>query len=204
MGAGQKYGVAVGAHIGFPDLLGFGRRPMLITAEDTRDYVVYQAGALRAFVECADIRLHHVGPHGALAGVGRKEEELAKAFVDGVRDVDPELIVLGRPDLPTYDVAKQKGMRVTSQLGLDINYNPDKTAVVEREKKPVAPEEAVRRAIRYLGEGKIMAVDGIMMEFRVDTFLVHGDTPNAIDVCKMVRAELEKAGVEITSFGSFV
>lgn len=200
----KKYGVAIGAHPGFPDLLGFGRRALEISAEEMRDYVVYQVGALKAFVEAAGMKLHHVGPHGAVAALGRRREEVAEAFVDAVREVDPALILLGRPGLPTYDIAKKKGLRVASQVGLDIDYRPDKTAVIQREKKEMKVEEALRRLRKIIQEGKVIAVDGSEMEFCVDTLLVHGDTPNAIELCKAIRAELAKMGVEITSFGNIV
>jgi UPF0271 protein len=200
----KKYGVAIGAHPGFPDLMGFGRRNLDITAEEMRDYIVYQVGALKAFVEAEGMKLNHVGPHGAVAALGRRVPEVAEAFVDAVKEVDPGLILLGRPGLPTYDIAKQKGLRVASQVGLDIDYRPDKTAVLQREKQEMVPEEALRRLRKIIQEGKVIAVDGSEMDFRVDTLLVHGDTPNAIELCKAIRAELTKMEVEITSFGNFV
>lgn len=200
----KKYGVAIGAHPGFPDLLGFGRRTLEVEAEEMRDYIVYQLGALKAFVEAAGMKLHHVGPHGAVAGYARRRTEIAEAFVDALIEVDRGLILLGRPGLPTYDLAKQKGLRVASQVGLDIDYRPDKTAVIQREKKEMGIDEALRRLRKIVQEGKVLAVDGSEMEFRVDTLLVHGDTPNAIDLCKAIRGELTKMGVEIVSFGKFV
>ena len=200
----KKYGVAIGAHPGFPDLMGFGRRNLDVTAEEMRDYIVYQVGALKAFAEAEGIKLHHVGPHGAVAALGRRIPAVAEAFVDAVKEVDPGLILLGRPGLPTYDMARKKGLRVASQVGLDIDYRPDKTAVIQREKKEMAPEEALRRLRKIILEGKVMAVDGSEMDFRVDTLLVHGDTPNAIELCKAIRGELTKIGVEMTSFGNFV
>jgi len=200
----KKYGVAIGAHPGFPDLMGFGRRNLDVTAEEMRDYIVYQVGALKAFAEAEGIKLHHVGPHGAVAALGRRIPAVAEAFVDAVKEVDPGLILLGRPGLPTYDMARKKGLRVASQVGLDIDYRPDKTAVIQREKKEMAPEEALRRLRKIILEGKVVAADGSEMDFRVDTLLVHGDTPNAIELCKAIRGELTKIGVEITSFGNFV
>ena len=200
----KKYGVAIGAHPGFPDLMGFGRRNLDVTAEEMRDYIVYQVGALKAFAEAEGMKLHHVGPHGAVAALGRRIPEVAEAFVDAVKEVDPGLILLGRPGLPTYDMARKKGLRVASQVGLDIDYRPDKTAVIQREKKEMAPEEALRRLRKIILEGKVVAADGSEMDFRVDTLLVHGDTPNAIELCKAIRGELTKIGVEMTSFGNFV
>jgi UPF0271 protein len=200
----KEYGVAVGAHPGFPDLLGFGRRMMDCSAEEMKDYLVYQLGALKAFVEGAGLKLHHVGPHGSFSAHAIRREEVAQAIIDGIIEVDPELILVGRPGLAPYEIAKQRGLRVASQVGVDLDYRPDRTAIIQREKKEMEPKEAVRRVRKLIEEGKIIASDGTDMEFRVDTLLVHGDTPNAIEVCKAVRAELVKMGVEIVSFGKFV
>ncbi len=200
----KEYGVAVGAHPGFPDLLGFGRRMMDCSAEEMKDYLVYQLGALKAFVEGAGLKLHHVGPHGSFSAHAIRREEVAQAIIDGIIEVDPELILVGRPGLAPYEIAKQRGLRVASQVGVDLDYRPDRTAIIQREKKEMEPKEAVRRVRKIIEEGKIIASDGTDMEFRVDTLLVHGDTPNAIEVCKAVRAELAKMGVEVVSFGKFV
>lgn len=197
----KKHDVKIGAHPGFPDLLGFGRRALEIDADEMRDYIVYQLGALKAFVEAEGMKMHHVGPHGALAGVARRRPELAEAFVSGICEVDPSLIVLGRPGLPTYDIAAQKGLRVASQVGLDIDYRRDKTAVVQREKKEMEIDEALKRLRKIVQEGKVIAVDGSEMEFNVDTVLVHGDTPNALQICKAIRDDLTKMGVEMKPFG---
>jgi UPF0271 protein len=200
----KQYNIAIGAHPGFPDLLGFGRRALEVSAQEMKDYIVYQVGALKAFVEAEGMNLNHVGPHGALAGVARRRPELAEAFAHAVFEVSPELIVLGRPGLPTFDLAKEKGLRVASQVGVDIEYNPDKTAVIQRKKQEMEMKDALRRVRRIVQEGKFTASDGSDLEFRIDTLLVHGDTPNAIEIVKAVRVELKKLGVEVTSFGNFV
>lgn len=196
----KKHNVKIGAHPGFPDLLGFGRRALEIDADEMRDYVVYQLGALKAFVEAEGMKMHHVVHHGALAGVARRRPELAEAYVIGIREVDPSLIVLGRPGLPTYDIAVQNGLRVATQVGLDIDYRKDKTAVVQREKKEIGIDEALKRLRKIVQEGKVVAVDGSEMEFNVDTVLIHGDTPNALKLCKAIRDELTKMEVEIKPF----
>jgi UPF0271 protein len=201
----KEHGVAVGAHPGFPDLMGFGRRMMDVSPEEMKDYLVYQVGALKAFVEAAGMKLHHVGPHGSFSAHAIRNEEVAEALMDGILEIDPELILVGtRPGLATYEMARKKGLRVASQVGVDIDYRPDRTAIIQREKKEMDPQEAVRRVRRIIEEGKITASDGSDMEFRVDALLVHGDTPNAIEVCKAVRAELKRMGVEIVPFGQFV
>lgn len=200
----KENSVAVGAHPGFPDMLGFGRRMMDVSAEEMKNYLIYQVGALKAFVEAVGMKLHHVGAHGSFAALIIKREDVAKAIVDGIVEIDPELILLGRPGLPHYEMAKKKGLRVASQIGVDIDYRPDRTAIIQKEKMAVDVREAIERARRIIQDGKIVASDGSEMEFRVDTLLVHSDTPNAVEVCRAVREELKKMGVEITSFGNFV
>jgi UPF0271 protein len=200
----KKYGVVVGAHPGFPDMLGFGRRMMDVSAEEMKDYLVYQIGALKAFVESAGMKLHHVGPHGSFSAHAIRREEVAEALVDGIIEIDPELILVGRPSLAPYEIAKQKGLRVASQIGVDIDYRPDRTAVIQREKKEMDVSTAIGRVRKIIETGKIPASDGSDMEFRIDTLLVHGDTPNAVEICKAVTGELKNMGVEVTSFGSFV
>ena len=200
----KKYGVEVGAHPGFPDLLGFGRRPMDVSPEEMRDYLVYQVGALKAFLQCAGMKLHHIAPHGSFSQHAQRREDVGEALVEGIMEIDPELIFVGRPGLASFEIAKRRGLRVACQIGVDIDYRPDRTAVIQREKKEMEPSEAVRRARKIVEEGKIVASDGSDMEFHVDTLLVHSDTPNAIEVAKAVRTTLEKIGVEIVSFGKFV
>jgi UPF0271 protein len=200
----KEYGVAVGAHPGFPDLLGFGRRIMEASAEEMRDYVVYQVGALRAFAESAGLKIRHVVFHGAINALAMRKRNVAEALIEGILEVAPEIIVVGRPGLASYEIATQKGIKVANQVGVDIEYNPDMTAVIQRKKQEMNVKEAVRRARRIITKGKITAIDGSDVELHVDALLVHGDTPNAIELCKAVRKELQNMGVEITYFGDLV
>lgn len=196
----QKNNVAVGAHVGFPDLLGFGRRVMEISSEECRDYVVYQIGALRAFVEASGMKLQHANAHGALSSLCNSREEIAKAMVEAVKEVDPNLYFMSRPGLLPYKIAQEAGLRVKSFIGVDIQYLPDGSFVIERHKKEVDPADVVKRVKKILTEGRVEAVGGGYYEIRPDTLLVHGDNPKAIENLRVLRSELEKTGIQISSF----
>ena len=195
----KKNGVAVGAHVGFPDLMGFGRRVMEISPEECKDYVVYQIGALRAFVEAEGMKLQHANAHGALATLCNNNEGITRAMVEGIKEVDPNLYVMSRPGLLPYKVAKEMGLRVRTYIGLDLKYHKDGRFVIERHKKEADPAEVVKRVKQLLNEGRMEAVDGYY-EIDPDTLLVHGDNPKAIENLRVLRSELGKAGIKVASF----
>jgi UPF0271 protein len=193
-------GVAVGAHVGFPDLLGFGRRIMEISPEEMRDYVVYQVGALKAFAEAEGIKLHHVGPHGSLAGWTKRQPAVGKAFIEGVCEVSPDVVIMGRPGLPIYENAKAKGMRTASQVALDLEYNPDCTSVIQRQKQVASVDRAIEKLTDILKEGIVRAIDGTILPIPVDTVLIHSDTPNAVEICAAVKKCMVELGVTPQTF----
>lgn len=197
----KKNNVAVGAHVGLPDLLGFGRRVMEVSPEECKDYVVYQIGALKAFVEANSMKLQHANAHGALSAMYNKSEEIARAFVEGVKEIDPTLYFMSRPGLLSYEIAKELGLGIKSIIGVDLQYYRDGRFVMERHKKGADSTEVVRRAKKLLNEGRIEAADGGHYEIRPDTLLIHGDNPSAIENLRVLRSELEKAGVEVSAFG---
>ena len=196
----MQHGVAVGAHVGLPDLLGFGRRVMDIGAEEMRDYVVYQVGALKAFVEAEGGQIHHVGPHGELAASCRKNPEVGEAFAAGVHEAAPKAAIIGRPGLPTFDAAVQLGHKGACQVGLDLEYRPDRTAILQRVREYFPVDRAMRRLRQILIDGAFPANDGTIFDFPVNTLLVHSDTPNAAELLKSAREEMARLGVECRAF----
>ena len=192
-------GVAIGAHPGFPDLMGFGRRKMDIAPEEAKTYIIYQLGALNAFVEMEDLVLQHVWLHGALSSVAAKNEPAAKAIIEGINEIDPGLIFVHRPGLASFEIAKALGMKVAVSVGVDIEYNRDGTAVIQREKKPADPKEAAKKAVRIAKEGKITVVTGEEIDMKAHTILVHGDTPNVLEILKEIREAFEKENITVTS-----
>ena len=196
----KENSVAVGAHMGFPDLLGFGRRIMEISAEECENYLIYQLGALKAFAEVHGLKLQHANLHGALYNYAVKNEAIAQAVVDAVKKVDPNLYFTGRPGLPAYEKAKSAGLRVKIALGVDVSYTKAGIGVIERQKKAVSSADVAKRVVMLLNEGRIEAVDGGYYKVDPDTLLVHGDGPTAVDNLKTLRSELDKAGIRVSSF----
>lgn len=191
--------VAIGAHPGYPDLLGFGRRKMDITPDEAKNYIIYQIGALKTFVECEGLKLQHVWLHGALSLVAAKDELIARAIIEGIKKVDPELIFVHRPGLKSYEIAKELRMKVAISIGVDTEYGPDGMAVMQRKKKHTDPTEAAKKAVKIAKEGKVTATTGEDIDMKAHTILVHGDTPNAVEVLKAIRSEFKKEDIEIAS-----
>ncbi len=201
-----EHGVGVGAHPGFPDLMGFGRRQMQLSPEEVENYVLYQIGALAAFAKAAGTELAHVKPHGALYNMAAKDAELARAIVRGIARFSRELIVVCLAGSAMVEAAKEAGLRVAREGFADRAYNPDGT--LRSRRLPGAliedPQVAAERAIRMVREGVVVAHTGEEIPLRVDTICVHGDTPTAVEIAKTIRRELETAGIEVAPMARFV
>lgn len=197
----KEHGVSIGAHPGYPDLMGFGRRKMGVTPEEMRDYIVYQIGALKAFVESEGLQLQHVWLHGALQSAAGKDESMAKAIVEGIRSVDPKLIMASRPSLLSYKMAEKAGLRTAVFVGVDLEYDRDGMPVIQRKKKATDPKEAAGKAVKIAKEGRLTATTGEEIDMRANAILVHGDTPNAIDVLKEIRREFARQDIEVVPLG---
>ncbi len=194
--------VAIGAHPGFPDVMGFGRRKMDITGKECKDYVTYQVGALKAFVEACGLKLQHVKPHGKFWHVAAAEEEIGRALIDSILEIDPGMAFVGRKGFAT-DFAREAGLKVIIEIGADMQYRPNLEGVLSKDykKEETDPGDAARRIVRILDEGRVEAIDGSYVDLHVDTVLVHGDTPNAIPVARAVRDALVNAGYELAPCG---
>lgn len=200
----KKYGVQVGAHPGLPDLIGFGRRRIDVKPEELADYVIYQVGALKAFVEAADMELQHVLIHGIACIMCWYEKPYATAYVNALLKLDPKkkLILYGSrggpgPKYVLDDVAKEAGLRVCHYWVLDMDYYPDGTLVMTRIHEPVNVEDRVQRVINMVRKGVIRDVNGNEIPYKPQSILVHSDTPNVIELLKALRTELPKEGIEI-------
>lgn len=200
----EQTGVAIGAHPGFPDLMGFGRREMKITPEEAKNYVIYQIGALQAFTSSK--RLQHVKPHGALYNMGAANEELARAIAEGVKEVDPELILVGLAGSAWIKVAQETGLRVASEVFADRALNPDGTLVPRSQSGAVIHdlEDVITRSLRMVTEGKATAITGEEIPVRADTICLHGDTPGAVDLARSLREGMEAAGVTVVPMSDFL
>jgi 5-oxoprolinase (ATP-hydrolysing) subunit A len=191
--------VAVGAHPGFPDLIGFGRRNIDATTDEIYDLVVYQIGALLGFANAAKMELQHVKPHGALYNMAVGKPELAAAIARAVRDVDRGLILFGLPSSHLISEGEAAGLRTASEAFADRNYMSDGTLVSRRRPDAHVSDaaEAVSRAIRMVREGVVTPVDGPPISMRVDTICIHGDGPHAAQFAQQLRSGFEKAGISV-------
>lgn len=199
--------VAVGAHPGFPDLMGFGRRNMSLAVEEVKNIVVYQVGALEAFAKAAGVTLQHVKPHGALYNATAENEAYAKAIIEAISAVDPKLILFALANSRMAKTASEAGLRVAHEAFIDRAYNSDGNLVSRNIVGAVIedPELVSKRAVKMVKERKVISVDGRTVRFdEVHTICVHGDTPNAVELAKSVKRVLLAANVEVTSVGSLV
>ena len=196
-------GVAVGAHPGLPDLIGFGRRTMDVTPQEVYDMVVYQVGALAAFAHAGGIVLQHVKAHGALYNMAAARANLAAAIGRAVRDVDPGLRLFGLPGSHLVTEGDAAGLTTTSEAFADRNYMPDGSLVSRRRADAYVEDArvAVDRAVRMVREGLVRAVDGNDIAIRADTICIHGDSPHAAEFAKALREGFERAGVAVRAVG---
>ena len=194
----KENGVAVGAHPGYPDLLGFGRRYMKLSSEEARNYVLYQIGALHAFTKAEGLELQHVKPHGALYNALVKEEELARAVIEGIADFDKNLIFVALSGSRPAQIAEEMGVKVAHEVFADRAYNPDGTLVSRLKPGAVIhdKEEIAERVISMVKDGGVEAINGEWVELKVDTICVHGDNPKAVEIAAHVRKALEGEGVK--------
>lgn len=189
-------GVAVGAHPGLPDLLGFGRRVMKITPEDGYAYVLYQAGALKSVAAARGLELHHVKPHGAFYTILRDDDELAAAFVQAVQELMPRPAVYW-PDFTDASLpreARKAGVRVVHEVYVDLEYGPDGSLILQRTKVPANLTRARAQIRRWIEDGVVLAVDGSLVPVEAESICIHGDGPNCIELTNAVRAEIEACG----------
>jgi len=192
-------GTAVGAHPGFPDLVGFGRRNMVVTPAEAKAYVKYQLGALLAFTKAKGIPLQHVKAHGALYNMAAVDEALSEAICQGVYEVDPDIILLGLANSKMISAAQKVGLRAASEVFADRAYNDDGTLVSRKLPGAVIhdKEVAIARTVQMVTKGTVETISGKIISIKADSICVHGDNPSALEFVKNIRETLEKNGVTI-------
>lgn len=195
----KKYNVVLGAHPGYPDILGFGRRYMKITPEEARDYVIYQVGALKNFAEHVGIKIRTAKPHGAFYFWTMENEEHAQAVLDGLKTIGPSLEAIHWPALPIgplHEVVKKAGLRLVPELYPGLVYSADGSIGVTRT-YAADPETEANFVLKWIKTGKVETSAGNEIEFEAETIEVHGDMENCPEVLMAMRKALEKEGVEI-------
>jgi len=203
----KKHNVAIGAHPGFPDLMGFGRREMQLTAEEAKNYTIYQVSALEGFAKAVGVSLQHVKPHGALYNMAVKDEKLSEAIVEAVIALDRNLIIFAPSNSVLTKYATKNGLRVANEFFADRSYNPDGSLVSRKQLNAVIqePKKVVDRVIKVVKDGTVLAANGEAIDIgRVHTICVHGDTPIAARLAEAVKRGLMKANIEVKCVGSFI
>lgn len=199
----RRYGVAVGAHPGYPDLVGFGRRDLEMDPDDLEAAVVYQVGALQGLAATEGLTLQHVKAHGALYNRAARDPGAAAAVVRAVQAVCPEAILLGPPGSVLLEQARAGGLTTAAEGFADRAYRADGSlagralagAVLED------PRHVAEQALRLVAEGRVATLDGDDLRLEVQSLCVHGDTPGAPTLARAVREALQAAGVEVRRLG---
>ena len=195
----REAGVAIGAHPGYPDLMGFGRRNMVVTPEEGAAYVTYQLGALYAFAKSAGMELQHVKPHGALYNMAGKDYNLALAIAKAIQAFDPGLICLALAGSQSVKAARDIGLPVAQEVFADRGYMPDGSLVPRSQPGAIIHDEneAIARVVRMVKEHRVTAIDGNDIEIIPDSICVHGDNEKALIFVQKIREALEGDGVQI-------
>ena len=202
----KEAGVSVGAHPGFDDLQGFGRRNMNLSYDELQACVLYQLGALDAFVKAEGMKLAHVKPHGAMYNMAAKDRTMAMAVCEAVKMYDPNLIILAQESGQLYQCARELGLPAAAEVFADRAYEEDGTLVARS--KPGAmitdPDEALARVLRMIKEGKVTAVTGRDISVRADSVCVHGDGESALEFIRRIRSACEKEGIVLSPLKEIV
>ncbi|WP_028319542.1 LamB/YcsF family protein [Desulfobulbus elongatus] len=198
----REHGVAVGAHPGLPDLLGFGRRDMACSPEEVADYLTYQIGALQAFCTAQGVALRHVKPHGALYNRAAGDGQLVRAMAQAIARIDRDLLLVGlagQDNSRMEALAAEEGIAMVFEAFPDRAYTPEGTLVPRHLPGAVIhdPATAAVRALRTVTEGVVEAIDGRLVPLVAQTLCIHGDNPQGVALAAAIRAHLQAAGIAV-------
>ena len=192
-------GIAIGAHPGYPDLQGFGRRDMHLSPDEAYSYMLYQIGALQAFCAASGVPLSHVKPHGQLYNHAAVDAELAAALAQAVRDVDDRLVLVGLANSVLIDESCKLGLVTAEEFFTDRNYTDEGRLVSRNDPAALIRDEevAIERVKNAIRDGAILSVTGKLVDLHPDTICVHGDSPTALAFVRRIRQALEEDGIAI-------
>jgi UPF0271 protein len=198
-----RYGVAAGAHPGYPDLLGFGRRNLETSPSEIRNYIIYQVGALSGFARECGLKLQHVKPHGALYNLAAKDERTADEVIAAVKAFDPELILVTLAGSLCAEMAAAEGLRVAGEVYADRAYLSDgRLAPRSMDGAVIHDLETVRsRILGFITSGRMISIDDKEIEIQAESLCIHGDTPGAWKLARALRKALDGAGVDVLPMG---
>lgn len=197
----REKGVAIGAHPGYPDLIGFGRRYMEFTPEEVYRFLIYQIGSLQAFCKVHDVKLHHVKPHGALYNAAAKNKDIAEAITEAIYALDSSLILYGLAGSILIKEGEARGLSVASEVFADRTYQADGSLTSRNDENALITnlEEAVEQVKHIVLNGKVESVDGTIIPMKADTVCVHGDSHQSLLFAKQLKQELHHAGIVVKS-----
>ncbi len=195
----KEAGVRVGAHPGFPDLMGFGRRNMDVSPAEAKAYTLYQLGALDAFCKAHGVKMQHVKPHGAMYNMAGKDYALSKAICEAIYEYNKDLIVMALSGGELVHAAEDMGLKVAREVFADRAYEEDGSLVNRRKEGAMITDEneAIARVVRMIKEQKVTAITGKDIPIKADSVCVHGDGVKALAFVKKIRETLTAEGIEI-------
>jgi len=202
----KSLGVSVGAHPGFPDLMGFGRREMVLSIEELKSYVIYQLGALDAFLKVEGMRMQHVKAHGALYNMAWVREDYARALAEAVHSFNPRLVVVAPYGSASARVAEELGLKVAYEAFIDRGYTSDGRLAPRGTPGALITDigKILERVLSIVDKGVVLSVDGKPVEVRAHTLCIHGDSPGAIEIARAVNQKLRELGVELRPIAEVV
>ncbi|MCR5673375.1 MAG: LamB/YcsF family protein [Lachnospiraceae bacterium] len=198
--------IGIGAHPGFYDLMGFGRRNMNISPSEAYAYVTYQLGALNAFCVQQGAKIDHVKPHGALYNMAGKDYELAKGICQAVYDFDPDIILLGLSGSRMINAGRDIGLRCANEFFADRAYEDDGSLRARTKEGAMVEDEneAIERVVKVVKTGKVTTYSGNEIDLKIDSICVHGDNAHALEFVRTIRDRLTKEGIEIASLSKVI
>ena len=202
----MENGVMIGAHPGYPDLVGFGRREMDVTREEAKAYMIYQLGALEALTRSAGGKLQHMKLHGAFYNRASRDEKMAEGIVEGLLEYNKDIILLALGGSLLARLGEEKGLKVAHEVFADRAYNRDGTLVNRKFEGAMIHDqrEALARVKRMVIEKKVQSIEGEDIEIKADSICVHGDNPQAVQFVKDIREGLENDGIRVAPLGTFI
>lgn len=200
--AATEKGISIGAHVSYPDRVGFGRRDMDVTRDELIADVIYQIGALKGVAAAAGVTVSYVKPHGALYNRIAHDPRQGQAVIDGIKAVDPSLVLMGLAGAPILELARKSGLQVVAEAFADRAYTPDGQLVSRRDSGAVLHDTQVivQRMLQLANEGTLEAIDGSMIRIDAQSICVHGDSPGAVAIAQEIRRAFEAEGITVHSF----
>ena len=200
----KEAGIGIGAHPGYPDLQGFGRRDMHLSPDEAYSYMLYQIGALQAFCQAQGVQLAHVKPHGQLYNHAAIDPELAAALAQAVYDMNPKLVLVGLANGALVEAGRKQGLVTAEEFFTDRNYTDEGKLVSRNDPAALIRDEehAIERVKSAIREGAILSVTGKLIDLHPDTICVHGDSPTALAFVSRTRQALEEDGIAIMPVGA--